>query len=1034
MLNNEVLQSEIDDKIKSAIPYEGQSLPLTQLDDRVFEILLYTIFKKRIEHNDIALKDKFDKIDLMQGVAEQGQDCLLTLEGKRVGLIQCKQMNSNLTQPAVAKEIIKFVLYYLQDNSLIDDIQNYTYFFAVSKGFAGTAITFLSNFNKNILNEPERLKSWTNDVIKNRNCKSLNDLKYDAIEKDLKKVLSVIKVEKIIPEDIERWLNEYSTVIEMFFSVRKVIDNPQAQKPDIQKISEFEKEYRDQLISRHKHITPPDFDANRKLPVDDLFVSPRFIRPPRVKGEEPEELAMSAFLSDIYRTVVIGNPGAGKTTFASKICYDLANQYSKRFIAKRPLTPILVILRDYGARRKDKNCSILQFIESTSNTTYQIQPPLDAFEHLLSNGHAVVIFDGLDELLDTSYRQKISGDIEAFCTLYPSIPVIVTSREVGYEQAPLDTQTFKVFQIAPLNKKQIEEYVKKWFSLETRLPAKEQEQKEKAFINESQIVPDLRSNPLMLALMCNIYRGESYIPKNRPDIYEKCAVMLFERWDKGRAISVPLPFEAHLRPAMMYLAHWIYSDEKHQGGVIEQKLIAKTAEYLCPRRFEDKDEAEEAARQFVEFTKGRAWVFTDTGSTKDGDSLYQFTHRTFLEYFTADYLVRTNATPKELGKFLQPKIAKQEWDVVAQLAFQIQNKKLEDAGDELLTALIEHTCKDDIEKGSYLYFAARCLEFMIPSPKVTRLITFSCIEYCINWGLRQLKSKHDSDSRYIDVDETLPEVILHHLITTAEENFKTISDCIENVIVCKINGGNDQESIMALEIGLILPYDIFDRIFENCTNRITELSPRNFRACLESFHRQRINISKLIEWHGTEKMFEQFGYNVFSNMWTIPIAESLITLLLQKPHFYGDSIAFNRLNTNLEEIYVALFNSYESWTSIQFDICKKDNFIWYLIHEEYKEVEQPLKLSSDAFFAAFVLIAVALEMKHGDFNRIKNAPLHFFDFLRWVFIARFSKVESNKVQSELDNCGFTDKQQAFVWGWIRKEFDLVKKQETAGTE
>jgi predicted NACHT family NTPase len=169
----------------------------------------------------------------------------------------------------------------------------------------------------------------------------------------------------------------------------------------------------------------------------------------------------------------------------------------------------------------------------------------------------------------------------------------------------------------------------------------------------------------MLALMCNIYRGENYIPRNRPDVYEKCAMMLFERWDKSRGIHVPLPFEAHIRPAMMYLANWVYTAETLQGGVTENSLINKATDYLCPKRFEDRDEAESAARKFIEFCRGRAWVFTDTGTTKEGERLYQFTHRTFLEYFTAAHLVRTHATPQSLIDVLLPKIAKREMDVVS---------------------------------------------------------------------------------------------------------------------------------------------------------------------------------------------------------------------------------------------------------------------------------------------------------------------------------------------------------------------------------
>jgi len=112
----------------------------------------------------------------------------------------------------------------------------------------------------------------------------------------------------------------------------------------------------------------------------------------------------------------------------------------------------------------------------------------------------------------------------------------------------------------------VHDYVTKWFAADTELTEHQRVDKVQAFLKESSAVPDLRTNPLMLALMCNIYRGENYIPRNRPDVYEKCAVMLFEKWDKSRGINVPLPFEAHVRPAMMYLAHWVFSDEHLQGG------------------------------------------------------------------------------------------------------------------------------------------------------------------------------------------------------------------------------------------------------------------------------------------------------------------------------------------------------------------------------------------------------------------------------------------------------------------------------------
>ena len=183
---------------------------------------------------------------------------------------------------------------------------------------------------------------------------------------------------------------------------------------------------------------------------------------------------------------------------------------------------------------------------------------------------------------------------------------MVTSRKVGYEQAPLDHETFELFHIAPFDETQVNEYIRKWFAADEEMPQAQREEKAEAFLKESRSVPDLRSNPLMLALLCNIYRGENYIPRNRPDVYEKCALMLFEKWDKSRGIYVPLPFEVHVRPAMMHLAHWIYSNETLQGGVTEAALIGETTCYLCPRRYEDLDEATrlETIRKIDRITKG----------------------------------------------------------------------------------------------------------------------------------------------------------------------------------------------------------------------------------------------------------------------------------------------------------------------------------------------------------------------------------------------------------------------------------------------
>ena len=832
------------------------------------------------------------------------------------------------------------------------------------------------------------------------------------------------------------------------------------QQPNIQSILEFEQKYRQQIPSRHGYITPPNFDTARKLLIDKLYVCASFISTPRNEDERPEKLKINDFYSVIYRAVLLGNPGGGKSTFTDKLCNDLAAHYSEKLLPRRQVTPIHVILRDYGAAKKESNCSILEFIQTTAVSKYQLSsPPVGTFEYLLLNGRTIVVFDGLDELLDTSYRQTISGDVESFCSLYPSVPVLVTSREVGYKEAPLDEEKFEIFRLSSFDNDQVKEYVEKWFlAIEPELEGEQHERKVKAFLDESKVVPDLRSNPLMLALLCNIYRGEGYIPRNRPDVYEKCAVMLFERWDRSRGIQVSLPFESRIIFAMMYLAHWIYTNETLQGGVTERELITKATDYLSQRQYEDRDEAEKAACEFIEFCRGRAWVFTDTGTRKEGERLYQFTHRTFLEYFTSSHLVRISRTPENLQETLLPRIARREWDVVAQLAFRIQDKQTEEAGDELLAALVEKSYKaGESEKWNLLSFASRCLEFMVPKPGVRRDIATACVEFCIRWGLSQIESGQLPNTKTEDFDVDKPaRELMNELLSCLLENRTTIADSLKELITQHINDVNDDaKSFVACEIGLHLYFAIIfsnlqnrnsesaefwrgfsDSISENCYERILSLCPKYYQLCVEFIYssKRRIPISDIVHWHGISCLFKPTNYIVFSGVVRSSVAESVLYNLFSSRAKIKKQ---DQLIANLNEMGQAFISS-----SLPLIRGTDFSFGTHLLNDaiiessdKIKETEQ-LNLPIDALFAVFVLLAVLFEItlreteanKDNEFiiAQAEQNQLHYMEFFRHTLLSRFKPVDINKVQDELQCFDFTVNQLSLINQWTRREINFVE--------
>ena len=491
------------------------------------------------------------------------------------------------------------------------------------------------------------------------------------------------------------------------------------------RIHTFVARMRDQVGALHSKIRMPHIGVSRSVRYDQLYVQP-ILKSPYVLSQYIFRLGAPG-----ERVLVLGDPGAGKSTLAAKFAHDVAADGTGR-------VPFLLVLREFATSFNEGGRDLLHYLEKLCQAPYNVPPPRDGVEYLLRTGQAVVILDGLDELVQTELRRRVVSLVEGFAHLYPLVPILVTARKVGYEDAPLNTDLFVQSQIEEFDDDQVADYVTRWFKLDEGTSPAEQDQLIASFVKDSEQIRELRSNALMLTLLCAMYSSDRYLPHNLAQVYERCALMLFEQWDSKSGIDLPIKFRGRLRGAVQHLAWRMFSAAESGKPQTRTRVINALAQYL-DGKVDDHDESVAMAEEFLSHCTGRAWILADVGAT-ESEPQFGFTHRTFLEYFAAEYLVRTHRTADALWAVLKPNV--EQWDVVAQIVLQLFDRNFEGGADELLAEALSN---------GGLGFASRALHHVAPSERIVRSIVTAALDQFVSVPLSARAGDGSLDSVAADL-------------------------------------------------------------------------------------------------------------------------------------------------------------------------------------------------------------------------------------------------------------------------------------------
>jgi 1-deoxy-D-xylulose-5-phosphate synthase len=447
--------------------------------------------------------------------------------------------------------------------------------------------------------------------------------------------------------------------------------------------SEFLSRYRELVADQYRTLYTPGHARRDRADIDDVYVLPAIVG----LGDEPPAVAsfgdtsaaagarpttISDFDERIGRTVLLGDPGSGKST----LCQVLVRHHA--LAPTGTTTPFLAPLNGFAAGFPQSR-SLVGFIESSVEAVLQSRPPHGTVERQLANGGALVVLDGLDEIASAARRAEVVGIIEVFAAKYPESRVLVTSRITGYDEARLDPSSFSSYRILDFDRERTERYVRRSFARDGGTGA---EDRAGAFLRDAASVADMCANPLLLAMLCTLYRETRSRPLNRPDTFDSVTALMLERWDASRGVEVPAHSRPLVAPVLQNVAFKMLDEDRREisGGELE-----RVVKDFLTERYKSRDQAEQPARELLDFLRSRAWVFTGA------DDMYRFLYPSLGSYLAAQHLVRRHGRPGDVARKLLHRLAEPRWVEPGKLAVQLMDRTVELGAAQVFEKLIQES-------------------------------------------------------------------------------------------------------------------------------------------------------------------------------------------------------------------------------------------------------------------------------------------------------------------------------------------------------
>jgi predicted NACHT family NTPase len=320
--------------------------------------------------------------------------------------------------------------------------------------------------------------------------------------------------------------------------------------------------------------------------------------------------------------VVLGAPGAGKSTFLRKVGLEALKGKQGEF--KHSCIPVFLELKRFDSKNISIKESIIEEFK-ISGFPHSDEVAISALEQ----GRILLLLDALDEVPSRNLDPLI-GQIQDFVDRYSKNRFIISSRTAAYRGG---LNRFIDVMIADFDDQQIQQFIYNWFQSDLdRESGIAEKCWESLRSQENSAIKELAYTPLLLTFLCLVYDRTQRFPDNRSRLYSKALDILLEEWAAEKRIQWA-PVYQGLNPELekVLLSEIAYkSFENEQLFFSKRELLEQISSFLVEVLNAPKYIDSEAVLDAIELQQGilieRAY------------NVYSFSHLTLQEFLTALYI------------------------------------------------------------------------------------------------------------------------------------------------------------------------------------------------------------------------------------------------------------------------------------------------------------------------------------------------------------------------------------------------------------